>query len=214
MIDEKDQEFEGVIKILKGLHHVKAPANFEADLIRRINADKYKEEKTESWFSRFFAPKRFIPSAALAIVAVLILFVIKPGSNTIENPFNTKPRLREDMITTATQMSEEKKVDAELQKMIEPNKNNRSLKQKSEVAKTNAKGENDYNIKDFQTDRAGSSYASQNIGAVSSPNVSNYYIIDKSGLNFRQVNLTKTERMEINRLKANLMQFMKENNLK
>ena len=214
MIDEKDQEYEGVKKILKGLHHVKAPANFEADLMRRINAGKYKEEKTESWFSRFFAPKRFIPSAALAIVAVLILFVIKPGSSTIENPFNTKPRLREDMITTATQMSEEKKVDVELQKMIEPKKNNGSLKQKSEVAKTNAKGENDYNVKDFQTDRAGSSYASQNVGAVSSPNVSNYYIIDKSGLNFRQVNLTKTERMEINRLKANLMQFMKENNLK
>ena len=214
MIDEKDQEFEGVIKILKGLHHVKAPANFEADLLRRINSGKYKGENTESWFTRFFVPKRFIPSAALAIVAVLILFVIKPGSNTIENPFNTKPRLREDMITSAAQMSEEKKVDVELQKMIEPNKNNGSLKQKSEVAKTNAKGENDYNVKDFQTDRAGSSYASQNVGAVSSPNVSNYYIIDKSGLNFRQVNLTKTERMEINRLKANLMQFMKENNLK
>ena len=214
MIDEKDQEFDGVIKILKGLHQVKAPQNFEADLMRRINAGKYSEEKSESWFSRFFAPKRFIPSAALAIVAVLILFVIKPGSNTIENPFNTKPRLREDMITTTNQMSEEKKIDMELQKMIEPNKDNGSLKQKSEVAKANAKDENDYNIKDFQTDKAGSSYASENVEAVSSPSVSNYYVIDKSGLNFRQVNLTKTERMEINRLKANLMQFMKENNLK
>ena len=214
MIDEKDKEFEGIVRILKGLQQVKAPNNFETNLMRRINAEEFPDEKPESWISIIFTPKKFIPSAALAIIAIIILFVIKPGSSTIENPFNTKPRLREDMITTATQMSEEKKVDAELQKMIEPNKNNRSLKQKSEVAKTNAKGENDYNIKDFQTDRAGSSYASQNVGAVSSPNVSNYYIIDKSGLNFRQVNLTKTERMEINRLKANLMQFMKENNLK
>ncbi|MEJ2615050.1 MAG: hypothetical protein P8Z35_08830 [Ignavibacteriaceae bacterium] len=150
----------------------------------------------------------------MAIIAVLILFVIKPGSGTIENPFNTKPRLREDMITTATQMSEEKKIDLELQKMIEPKKDDGSLKQKSEVANTNVKGENDNNIKDFQTDRAGSSYASQNVEAVSSPGMSNYYVIDKNGLNFRQVNLSKTERMEINRLKANLMQFMKENKLK
>ncbi|MFZ0452794.1 MAG: hypothetical protein WCE54_10240 [Ignavibacteriaceae bacterium] len=214
MIDEKDQEFEGVIKILKGLHHLKAPDNFETDLMRRINAGNYKEEKTESWFSRFFAPKRFIPSAALAIVAVLILFVIKPGSNTIENPFNTKPRLREDMITTASQITEEKKVDMELQKMIDSNQDYSSLIQKKEVAKNEEKGKNDYDIKDFQSDRAGSSYASQNYEAVSSPGVSNYYIIDKSGLNFRQVNLTKTERMEISRLKANLMQFMKENKLK
>ena len=214
MIDEKDQEFEGVIKILRELQHVKAPNNFEADLMRKINAGKYREEKTESWFLRIFAPKRFIPSAALAIIAILILFVIKPGSNTIENPFNTKPKLREDMITTATQMSEEKKVDLELEKMIDPDKNNGSLKQKAEVAKTNVKGEKDYNVKDFQTDRAGSSSASQNFETASSPGMSNYYVIDKNGLNFRQVNLTKTERMEINRLKANLLQFMKENKLK
>jgi len=214
MIDEKDHEFDGVIKILKELHHVKAPGNFEANLMRRINAGKYREEKAESWFSRIFVPRRFIPSAALAIIAVLILFVIKPGSNTIENPFNTKPRLRDDMITTTSQLSEEKKVNMELQKMINADKIKGSSKQKSEVAESDEKSENGYNINDFQTDKAGSSYSSQNYEAVSSPDISNYYIIDKNGLNFRQVNLSKTERMEINRLKANLMQFMKENKLK
>ncbi len=214
MIDEKDQEFKEVIKTLKELHHVKAPDNFEANLMRKINIGKYQEEKVEGWFSRIFTPKRFIPSAALAIVAVLILFVIKPGSSTIENPFNTKPRLREDMITTATQMSQEKNIDMELQKMIDSKGKNNSLKQKTEVTKNDVKGENDYSIKNFQTDRVGSSYSSQNFEAVSSPGMSNYYIIDKNGLNFRQVNLTKTERMEINRLKANLMQFMKQNKLK
>ena len=214
MIDEKDQQFEGVIKILKELHHVKAPGNFEADLMRRINSGKYQEEKTESWFSRIFVPKRFIPSAAAAIIAVLILFVIKPGSNTIENPFNTKPRLRDDMITTKSQLSEEKKVDVELQKMINADKIKGTSKQKSEVAQNNEKSGNDYGIKDFQTDRPGSSYAAQNYEAVSSPGFSDYYIIDKSGLNFRQVNLSKTERMEINKLKADLMRFMKENKLK
>lgn len=214
MIDEKDQEFDGVVKILKELQHVKAPGNFEANLMRKINADKFAEEKTEGWFSRIFVPRRFIPSAAVAIIAVLILFVIRPGSNTIENPFNTKPRMRDDMITTTSQLSQEKKVDIELQKMINSDKIKSPVKQKSEIAKNEEKSRNDYSTKDFQTDRAGSSYTSQNYEAVSSPDISNYYIIDKSGLNFRQVNLTKTERMEINRLKANLMRFMKENKLK
>ena len=210
MIDEKDREFDGVIKILKELQHVKAPGNFEADLMRKINADRFPEEKTEGWFSRIFAPRRFIPSAALAVIAVLILFVIRPGSNDIENPFNTKPRLRDDMITTTSQLSREKKVDLELQKMIEADKISSSSKQKSS-AKSETSNENDYSTKGFHKDEAGSSYASQNYEAVSSPGISDFYVIDKSGLNFRQVNLTKTERMEINRLKADLVRFMKEN---
>ena len=37
---------------------------------------------------------------------------------------------------------------------------------------------------------------------VSSPDFSNFYRMDKSGLNFRQVNISKTERMEIDRLKG------------
>ena len=80
MIDKKDKEFEGIIKILKELQQVKAPDNFEANLMRKINAGRIPVEKTERWLSRIFAPKRFIPSAAFAVVAVLILFVIKPGS--------------------------------------------------------------------------------------------------------------------------------------
>lgn len=213
MIDEKDQEFEGVIKILKDLQHVRAPGNFEANLMRKINAEKFSEIKVESWFARIFVPRRFIPSAALAVIAVLILFVIKPGSNTIENPFNAKPRLRNDIITTTSQLSDEKNTNKELQKMIDADKIKSSAKQESELAKNETKSENDKSIKDFKTDRTGSPYASENYEPSSSSGMSDFYI-DKRGLNFRQVNLTKSQRMEINRLKANLMRFMKKNKLK
>ncbi len=203
MIDEKEQEFEGVVKILRELQHVKAPDNFEANLFRKINSGEIRKQETEAWFLRFFAPRKFIPSAALAVIAVLILFVIRPGSNEIENPFNIKPKLRKDRITTTTQLSEEKKVDSELQKMINPDK----------VNGTKSEAENS-NTKDFQSDKSASSYTTQNYEAVSSPGFSNFSVIDKSGLNFRPVILTKMERMELNKLKANLMKFMKENKLK
>lgn len=209
MIDENDRQSDGVVKLLKELQHVKAPNNFEADLMRKINTEEFREEKAESWLSRIFAPKRFIPSAALAAAAVIILFVIKPGSTTVENPFNTQPRLRKDMITTSTQLSAEKKVDKELQKMIE-----KDNAQKEEIAKSKAENRGDFSVKSFQTDKPGSSYASQGYENVTAQGISGFYRIEKSGLNFRQVNLSKTERMEINRLKENLMRFMKENKLK
>jgi hypothetical protein len=209
MIDEKDQKYGDIVKLLKGLQQVKAPNNFEANLMRKINAEEYTEEKTGNWLSRIFVPKRFIPSAALAVAAVLILFVIKPGSTEIENPFNTQPRMRKDMITTSTQLSAEKKVDKELQKMIEKNKT-----RKSGIAKNETQNKSEFSTKNFQTDKPGSSYASQGYEDVSAQAFSGFYGIEKSGLNFRQVNLSKTEKMELNRLKENLIRFMKENKLK
>jgi hypothetical protein len=213
MIDEKDNEFNGVVKILKELQQVKTPNNFEADLMRRVNAGEFREEKTENWLSRIFIPKTFIPSAALAVIAVLILFVIKPGSTEIENPFNARPRVRKDMITTTSQLSEEKKVDKELQKMTKKDKIRSDFKQKSEIAESDSQNKNDYMNKKSPDNRHSTDYTSPNYEVVSQ-DISNFYGVDKNGLNFRQVNLTKSERLELNRLKENLMQFMKENNSK
>ena len=45
MIDD-EKKYDDLIKTLKGLQQVKAPPNFEADLKRKLNAEKYaKEEK-------------------------------------------------------------------------------------------------------------------------------------------------------------------------
>ena len=204
MIDEKDKEFEGIVRILKGLQQVKAPNNFETNLMRRINAEEFPDEKPESWISIIFTPKKFIPSAALAIIAIIILFVIKPGSTEIENPFNTRPRVRKDMIATTSQLSEQQKINNELKKMVGRDKIKDTLKRKQEIAKNGSQNNNE---NEFQTDEQNS----PGFEVVSSPD---FYSIDKSGLNFRQVNLSRSERIELNRLKENLIQFMKENNLK
>ena len=194
MIDEKDKEFEGIVRILKGLQQVKAPNNFETNLMRRINAEEFPDEKPESWISIIFRPKKFIPSAALAIIAIIILFVIKPGSTEIENPFNTRPRVRKDMIATTSQLSEQQKIDNELKKMVGRDKIKDTLKRKQEIAKNGSQNNNE---NEFQTDEQNS----PGFEVVSSPD---FYSIDKSGLNFRQVNLSRSERIELNRLKVKL----------
>lgn len=176
MIDEKEKEYEGVIRILKSLQQVKTPPNFEADLMRRINSENFrKEEAQESWLERIFVPKRFIPSAALAIAAVVILFVLNLNPSESDDPFNTQPRVREDVMAS-TQFETEQKVGDELQKMEENRNSGKSL--------------------DFD---------------VNENNFSGFYVINKSGLNFKQVNLTQGERREINRLKENIMRLMKKN---
>ena len=215
MIDEKDNEFEGVIKTLKELQQVKAPINFESNLMRRINIEDFREEKTENWLSRIFVPKTFIPSAVLAVIAVLILFVIKPGYNEIENPFNVKPKIRKDIITTTSQLSDEKKIDKELQEMTGNDKINNSFNQKTEITKSESQHKNNYNARKFQVDKPGTSYYSEPqyevVAASANPD---FYGVNKNGLNFRQVNLNRNERIELNKLKENLIHFMKENNLK
>ena len=49
-MENDEKKYEDVIKALKGLQEVKAPANFEADLQRRINSENIsKEEKKSFW---------------------------------------------------------------------------------------------------------------------------------------------------------------------
>jgi len=202
MINDNDQEFESVRKVLKEIQQVKAPNYFEADLMRKINAGNFPEEASESWLSRILLPKRFIPSAALAVAAVLILFVFKPGSSEIENPFNTQPKIRKDLVNA--QLSSQEQVDKALQEMVENKKDNdlpnaNSGRYKTEKSKSN---------------ETASSSGSENFETVAAPGFSSFNEIDKRGLNFRQVNLTRSERMEINRLKENLMKFMDDNKSK
>src|SRR3970282_2461977 len=96
-LNDDELRFKNVIDALKGLTEVKAPKNFEADLMRRINSEKF-EEKRQSFWEKIFLPSRLVPSAGLAVAAVLLLFVININSDEVENPLLMEPRVREDMI--------------------------------------------------------------------------------------------------------------------
>src|SRR3989337_128518 len=91
---EDDNEFEKIKRLLKDLPKVNAPSNFENELSKRINQGEQTKEK-ESWFDKIFLPK-LIPSAALAVTAVIILFLLRGNVNDIEDPFQIMPKLRDE----------------------------------------------------------------------------------------------------------------------
>jgi len=92
------KKYNDVIKTLNQLHEVKAPADFEAELMRKINSEKYKEKKEQSIWSKFFIPSRLVPSAGLAAAAIIVLFVVTLNPEEIEDPLIMEPRVREDII--------------------------------------------------------------------------------------------------------------------
>jgi len=107
--DEK--KYEDVIKALKGLQEVKAPANFEADLQRRINQEKFSKEEKKSFWENIFVPSRLIPSLGLVAVAVVVFFIVDTNSEEMDNPFLIEPRVREDVFAVADYEELEKKQD-------------------------------------------------------------------------------------------------------
>ena len=106
MNDEK--KYEKVIKDLKNLQQVKAPANFEADLKRRINSEKFKTEEKSFW-GKIFLPSRLIPSLGLATAAIVVFLVVNVNSEEMDNPFLIEPRLREDIVAVTDYYSIEDK---------------------------------------------------------------------------------------------------------
>ena len=128
--DEK--KYEDVIKALKGMQKVKAPENFEANLQRKINSEKYTKEEKKSFWQNIFVPSRLIPSLGLVATAVVIFFVVDTNSEEMDNPFLIEPRVREDIyVVTDYKEFEEKKEEVSKQKTIEkdepPMKNESAL---------------------------------------------------------------------------------------
>lgn len=96
-----------VVKILRSLPMVNAPVNFEDSLWHRINSDafesKYREKET--WWEKFLSPARLIPSAGLALAAIILLFVFNISAPENENPLFAAPKLRNEITNVAPQIS-------------------------------------------------------------------------------------------------------------
>jgi len=107
--DEK--KYEDVIKALKGMQQVNAPANFEADLQRRINQEKFSKKEEKTFWENIFLPSRLIPSLGIVAVAVVMFFVVDTNSEEMDNPFLIEPRVREDIFAVTDYEEIEKKQD-------------------------------------------------------------------------------------------------------
>ncbi len=118
-MENDEKKYEDVIKALKGLQEVKAPANFEADLQRRINSEKFSKEEKKSFWENIFLPTRLIPSLGLVAAAVVIFFVVDTNSEEMDNPFLIEPRVREDVfVITEYEELEQKQEEFSKQKSV------------------------------------------------------------------------------------------------
>lgn len=119
---EDDNKFEKVTRLLNDLSKINAPSNFENELSRRI---KQGEQEKESWFNKIFSPK-LIPSAALALTAVVIFLLLNSQvDEKLKNP-QVSPQLYEEKIDKQSEVKQETQTGkistAERQKI-----NNKSL---------------------------------------------------------------------------------------
>ena len=97
-VKDDDKKHSDLIKTLNQLQEVKAPANFDAELRRKINSEKYIEKKGQSIWRKFFLPSRLIPSAGLAAATIIVFFVVTLNPEELEDPLIMEPRVREDII--------------------------------------------------------------------------------------------------------------------
>ena len=115
-MENDEKNYEDVIKALKGLQEVKAPANFEADLQRRINSEKFQKEEKKNFWQNIFVPARLIPSLGLVSASIVIFFVIETRTEEMDNPFLIEPRVREDVFEVAEFEKVERKQEVQSEK--------------------------------------------------------------------------------------------------
>jgi len=210
--DENSQQYSDIIKTLKGLQRVKAPANFEADLMRRINTGKYEKEK--SLWEKFLLPSRLIPSAALGLAAVIVFFVLNINSAQLENPLLMPPRVRDDVVATkdVPVIPKDEQTSTENEK-INKEANKKPVPFFKEGTKTYA--EIHGTAGDSDVSNLGITFTGEDTESTLPGNtsmVSFGYPINKSGLNFRSNTMTREERAQLQMMKKKLIEMMRQLN--
>ncbi len=212
MIPNDDMKYQDVVNTLKQLQQVKAPPGFEAGLMRRINSGRFPSEKTSR--QKLFLPSRLIPSAALALTAVLLIFVLNNNGITQDNPLLQAPRERDDAsLKTKTSLvaSEKQSVSNDeltaSREISGGQKDNGSLREDKPAQDPSPKKEN------FSPSAKGNVSSSDNDRFITAKFTSNRitdYPVSKAGLNFRQVNLSAEQKIQLNHLKERLEMMFNE----
>ncbi len=223
MIDD-EKKYDDLIKTLKGLQQVKAPPNFEADLKRRLNAEKYAKEEKRT-IKRFFAPSRLVPSFGLAAAVIVMFLMVNTNSEEADNPFLMEPKIREDIILISdtdelnipkSSLSKESEIidgDIVADKKDKGMRRENFLEEKSSDENLIA-GRNELAVSETTMISEMESAPTEDISAdeFTRP-VATGLAIEKSGLNFRQVNPTQKEQEEILELKKKVQILKKSEKL-
>ena len=212
-MSEDDVKYKELINVLKSLPEVNAPKNFETTLMHRINTGNFKA-KLSLW-DKIFLPSRFIPSAALAVTAVIILFVMNINSGDIDNPLLIEPRIREDIFANIERISFEDRYSIPVsktdgKKKAEEYRNTEKVRSiSSEEIKSRKENiiTDDTNVAELKVDKLQSKRNEAGFSKETSVTAASF--IDKRGLNFRQINLNEEEKIIVNRLKERVKSLFK-----
>jgi len=236
-----EKKYEKLVGDLKNLQQVKASANFEADLKRRINAEKYKTGEINFW-RKIFSSSRLIPSLGLATATIVVFLVVNVNSEEMDNPFLIEPRLREDIVVVkdldsfedkGEQLKQERplarrdKVNEE--KLKSYNKyeitESENLAGREKISETDAlieepKVVTDEGLVELETTLPESTLADLNGEIESNETTSEMatgLAITKEELNFRQVQLSEKEQQKVDELRVkvqSLQNIKKEEKIK
>jgi len=213
-ITDDEHQYSDVIKTLKGLQKVSAPENFEADLRRRINTEKF--EKKKSFWEKLLLPSRLIPSGVLAAIVVILLFVFNTGSGTEDNPLLMPPRIREDVIAStelppaSTQTPSEETSTAKVKNdEVNPSANSFQEDFQSLAANDNAATESEVSNLGITITGGNQPYMPGNVSAVG---FSNGIPFNKNSLRYRQRNISPEEKAQLELLKKKMMEKLEELN--
>jgi hypothetical protein len=238
-MENDEKKYEDVIKALKGLHEVKAPENFEADLQRKINSEKFSKEEKKSFWQNIFLPSRLIPFLGVIATAIVIFFVVDSNSEQMDNPFLIEPKIREDVFKVSDyEEFETKKEEVSKQKsskqdepVLEKRRDENELKSSNDKMITGreksgkAEGlldeidvskDQDLNAGTFSavvesTETLKTETPQPTAIAKPSSDMVTEQKITKEELNFRQVQLTEEEQKTINELKTQVQSLEKTN---
>lgn len=227
-MENDEKKYEDVIKTLKGLQEVKAPANFEADLQRRINSEKFSKKEKINFWQNIFVPAKLIPSLGLVAVAVVMFFVVDTNSEEMDNPFLIEPRVREDVFAI-TEFEEVEKKQDELSKQKSTKKEEPAIDRRTNESQLKSSEDKVISGREKSGDVEGlvdekdavrdQDLLSDNLAATDStlatvtenpqptvPTESGAEMITgqaitKEELNFRQVQLTEEEQKTVNELR-------------
>ena len=142
-MENDEKKYEKLIKDLKGLQQVKAPANFESDLKRRINDEKFSKGEKKSFWENIFVPAKLIPSLGLVAAAVIIFFVIDTNPEEMDNPFLIEPRVREDVIEVTGYEVLEQEHQKESSKTKSLEKDNKVIENRTDKNELKSSGDRD-----------------------------------------------------------------------
>ncbi len=201
-----DMKYQDVINTLRQLQQVKAPAGFESDLMRRINTESFPDER--KFWQNIFIPSRMVPAAALAVTALILIFVLNNNAVIPDNPLLTAPRERGDVtISAKTNKLPGSQRLADRDEALSSEQTSGIQKDKGTtdqpVQKSTAKNEGF--TSSTETSLAGNNRENDRfITATFTSGRITDYPVNKAGLNFRQVNLSNEQKMQLNQLKERM----------